>query len=154
MRILRLYTETSTFGGVYDDEYAKESKWFFNMATTGRFKLVVSKQVVDEITPAPDRVKAFYATTLPSLEYLDASPEVKELADLYIARKVLTEKYRSDATHIAYATIYKCDGIVSWNFSHMVDLDRSIRYNMINAENGYNQLFLASPREVGKHENA
>jgi len=139
---------------MYDEEYAKESKWFFNMATRGRFQLVVSKQVVDEITPAPDRVKAFYTTTLPSLEYLDASPEVMKLADLYIAWKVLTEKYRSDAMHIAYATIYKCDGIVSWNFNHMVDLDRSIRYNMINAENGYTQLFLSSPREVEKHENA
>ena len=153
MRMLRLYTDTSTFGGRYDQEYAKESRWFFKVAAGGRFKLVVSKQVDDEIDPSPEAVKKHYALTLSSMEYLKDSSEIEKLADLYIARKVLTEKYRSDATHIAYATIHKCDGVVSWNFTHMVKLSKIVRFNMVNAEYGYPQLFIASPREVKEHEN-
>jgi len=153
MRPLRVYVDTSVFGGMFEIEHAKESRRFFKRVDAGQFRLVVSDQVDAEIAPSPPVVQDLYKTKMATMERLAPSPEIKRLADLYIAHKVLTEKYRADATHIAYATVYKCDGIISWNFNHMVDLNRSIRYNMINAENGHVQLFLASPREVEEHEN-
>jgi predicted nucleic acid-binding protein len=154
MRALRVYVDTSVFGGMFDIEYAKETRYFFKRVREGRFRLTVSDQVHIEIDPAPPAVKHLFETELANIEYLTPSPKVKELADRYIARKVLTEKYRSDAIHIAYATIHKCDGIISWNFVHMVKLNKMVRYNMINAENNYSQLFIASPKEVREHENA
>ena len=153
MRPLRVYVDTSIFGGKFEIEHAKETKRFLKRVDAGQFRLVVSDQVDTEIAPSPPDVQQLYKTMMATMERLAPSPETKILADHYIAHRVLTEKYRSDATHIAYATIYKCDGIISWNFDHMVDLNRSIRYNMINAENGHAQLFLASPREVEEHEN-
>jgi len=137
---------------MYDDEYAKESRWFFSMAASGRFKLAISKQVEEEVGPAPDDVKKHYALTLPSLEYLGILPGIRQLADLYIARKVIGAGHYADAMHIAYATIHKCDGVISWNFKHMVKLNKTVRFNMVNAECGHPQLFIASPREVKEHE--
>ena len=152
MRPLRVYVETSVFGGEFDSEFAEETKQFFRRVDAGRYRLVVSKQVDEEIAPSPDKVKVFYAAKLPSLEYLKAVPEVMKLAELYIARKVIGESKFADAMHIAYATVYNCDGVISWNFKHMVKPEKYARFNMINAASGYPQLFIVSPREAEEHE--
>jgi len=152
MRTLRVYVDTSVFGGMYDDEFEKETKRFFDMVAEGRFRLAVSDQVQDEVILAPPEVRNFFFTGLPKMEYLDFVAEVRKLADLYIANKVVTEKYLADAIHVAYATIYKCEGVISWNFDHLANQNRSVRFNMVNTEHGYSQLFIATPMEVESHE--
>jgi len=53
-----------------------------------------------------------------------------------------------DASHVAVATVTKTDAIVSWNFKHIVRLDRMKAYNQINQLHGYGVLTIVSPREV------
>jgi len=54
---------------------------------------------------------------------------MNELADLYIAEKIVTLKYANDALHIAVATVAKIDVLISWNFKHIVNLDKIHRFN-------------------------
>ncbi|MER3525218.1 MAG: hypothetical protein C4326_14525 [Ignavibacteria bacterium] len=51
-------------------------------------------------------------------------------------------------THVAAATISRADAIVSWNFSHIVRLDKMKAYNQINLINVYGMLTIISPKEV------
>jgi hypothetical protein len=55
---------------------------------------------------------------------------------------------RSDAGHVATATVYRVDAIVSWNFKHIVQLEKMKLYNQINLKNGYGFLEIVSPKEV------
>ena len=50
--------------------------------------------------------------------------EALKLAKAYVAAKVVTVKSQNDAIHVAYATIARVDAIISWNFKHIVRLDR------------------------------
>jgi hypothetical protein len=70
------------------------------------------------------------------------------LAKLYLQEGALTNKYISDATHIAAATILKADTLISWNFRHMVNFFQIRRYNGINLMHGYSELDIRSPREI------
>jgi hypothetical protein len=55
--------------------------------------------------------------------------------------------------HIALATIHKADYLVSWNFKHIVNVQRIQNYNSINLKSGYKFLEIRSPREFAYYEN-
>ena len=75
--------------------------------------------------------------------YIDTS-----LCGAYLAAKILSEKSRNDATHVAYATIARVDAIVSWNFKDIVRFDKIKAFNQVNFQNGYGMLQIVSPKEV------
>lgn len=53
-----------------------------------------------------------------------------------------------DAQHIATATVHRTDVLVSWNFKHVVTLDRIRGYNSVNLREGDPMLEIRSPQEV------
>lgn len=82
------------------------------------------------------------------LESLPLTDEVKVLADRYIEEKVIPEKERNDAVHIAVASINNLDAIVSWNFEHMVKFKTRREVQGINALMGYKPIEICSPLEM------
>ena len=71
-----------------------------------------------------------------------------DLADLYVAEKVVGATSLADCQHIAVATVHKVDVLVSWNFKHIVNLKRIRGYNSVNLRNGYPMLEIRTPLEV------
>ena len=55
---------------------------------------------------------------------------------------------RADAQHIAIATVGRVDVLVSWNFKHIVNLQRIRGYNSVNLREGYPLVEIRTPREV------
>jgi hypothetical protein len=65
---------------------------------------------------------------------------------------VLSAKMRADAQHIAMATVGRVDVLVSWNFRHIVNLERIHGYNSVNLRKGYPMIEIRTPREVSSDE--
>ena len=95
------------------------------------------RSVLDKI---PDSYKEFIL--------LDA--EARRLSQLYLDEKAVTEKFREDAEHIAIATVNRIDVLVSWNFKHIVNLNRIRIFNAVNLKYGYPELEIRSPLEILK----
>lgn len=110
---------------------------------------MVSDVTLEEIQGAPDKVKAVMRD-LPKDQvlFLETTEEVIRLRDKYLARKILTMKSTDDATHVALATINRADAIVSWNFKHIVRLDKMKQYNQVNFAFSHGILQIVSPKEV------
>ena len=70
------------------------------------------------------------------LSLLKLNEDVNNLALKYISEAVVSEKYFGDAMHIAIATIYDVDILVSWNFKHIVNYNRIKKFNAINLKEG------------------
>ena len=49
-------------------------------------------------------------------------------------------------------TVARADAIVSWNFRHIVRLEKIRGYNEVNQSRGYMPLTIITPREVRLHE--
>ena len=113
MRPLRTFIDTSVFGGMFDPEFEADTRLFFIAVDSGRFQLAVSDLVAQEIIPAPRMVRQFFNTYLPEIDLLKDSLEIQRLTDLYLHNKIVTSKYRADASHVAYATVHGCAGLVS-----------------------------------------
>ena len=68
------------------------------------------------------------------------------------ATEVIGAAKRVDAQHIAIATINRVEVLVSWNFRHIVNLQRIRGYNSVNLLQGYPLLEIRTPEEVVNYE--
>ncbi len=145
----RIYIDTSVIGGCLDEEFDKESIRFFDMVEKNLINILISPIFIYELEGAPQKVKDILSKTARDrIEYLELTDEAIELRNLYIKNGILTEKWIDDATHVALATVYRADAIVSWNFKHIVRLDKIKMFNQVNIINGYGILTIISPKEV------
>lgn len=150
---IKIYADTSVFGGVFDQEFKAQSQRFFEEIDIGRFELVTSAVVEAEIEPAPENVRLFFSDRMRSATIADISEEALTLQLAYIHSGVVTNKSMNDALHVAIASVSECDLIVSWNFKHIVHFDRIPKYNAVNVLNGYSEIGIYSPLEVIQYGN-
>lgn len=145
---MRIYLDTSVFGGVFDEEFAEPSKQFFSEVDAGRFTIVTSAIVEAEIEPAPKTIRDYFARYENVAEIVQITQKMFFLQQQYINSGVVTPKSSEDALHVAIATVTQCNLIVSWNFRHIVHYDKIPKYNAVNTLNGYGQIGIYSPLEV------
>ena len=150
---LRLYVDTSVFGGCFDDEFRADSNALIHLARTRKVELVLGELVLFEIAKAPGSVRKL-VESLASLEMeqIPFSKDAGALAEAYLKAGILTRKSETDAGHVATATVTRADAIVSWNFKHIVQLQKMKLYNQVNLSKGYGFLEIVSPREVTLNE--
>jgi predicted nucleic acid-binding protein len=150
----KLYIDTSVFGGNFDVEFAEYTIPLLERLNNGEFTMLFSTVTQDELENAPKNVKDLIKNIKSEhTEFLDINDEIVDLALEYISEKVVGKTSYADCLHIALATINKADYLISWNFKHIVNIQRIIGYNAINIKNGYKQLEIRSPRDFVKYEN-
>ena len=149
----RLYVDTSVFGGFYDVEFAEFTKPLFERFLNGEFTLLFSTVTQDELENAPENVKALVTSLkIEHTEFIETTNESVDLAALYVTEKVVGQTSYVDCLHIALATVNRADYLISWNFKHIVNVQRIRGYNAINIKNGYQQLEIRSPRDFMNYE--
>lgn len=149
---LRVYVDTSVFGGCFDEEFAEASRTFLRQVESGRFTLVSSALVQEELEPAPAHVQEIFAEYIDAAELVDVSEDTIALRQAYMDAKIVPEKALTDALHVALATSSQCDILVSWNFQHIVHYRRIPLYNAVNVLHGYGSISIYSPLEVIEYE--
>jgi hypothetical protein len=99
--------------------------------------------------PAPEPIRA-QINKIPEKFRQNAflSEEILILADAYVREAALPKGSLMDARHIACATVYRADVLASWNFKHIVNLNRIRFINATNLRLGYPILEIRSPQEI------
>jgi len=149
-KIQRMYVDTSAIGGVFDDDpFAVGCKPFFELVRQKKYIILVSDVTQLELENAPGNVGSFLGT-LPTdvIEFCQVNEEIENLAQSYIDLGVLTSKSINDARHVATATVYDADYIVSCNFKHLVNAIRIAKFNAVNVLKGYGTIDIKRPEEV------
>ena len=151
--IWRLYLDASVVGGCFDSDFIEDSRRVMDAVFAGKARLLYSEVLEAELRNAPEPVRRFFAEVPDAVrEEIEFSAEVEELAREYVARGVVSDAHLDDCRHVAAATIGRADAIVSWNFRHIVKLDKIKGYNQVNLLNGYGVLTILSPKEVSFDE--
>ena len=115
----------------------------------GDLRLVLSELTLRELETAPAAVReVLRAVPDGHIEFLRLTAPAAELAQHYLAERVLGPGMLADAEHIAMASVARVDVLVSWNFRHVVNLQRIHGYHDVNRQLGYPALEIRSPREV------
>lgn len=79
---------------------------------------------------------------------MNITTEVEELADEYMNKGIVLDKFRNDAVHIAVAVINNIDFLISWNFRHLVKVKTRKIVNLINELLGYPHIEIIAPPEL------
>ena len=151
-RKLTLYLDTSIIGGYFDDEFMLDTQQLFCEIQAGQYDIVISDLTLKELIKAPENVRTLLRDLAINFNEVIATDECVELASEYLAEKVVGQTSLDDCIHIATATVYKVDVLVSWNFKHIVNVHRIRGYNAVNMKNGYQPIDIRSPNNLISYE--
>jgi hypothetical protein len=149
MKILRVYLDTSVIGGCFDKEFQAESSKLIEMIRLGIYVGMISPVSIKELALAPKHVQEVTEhLDDDELIRLSDSVEADRLTQKYLDAGIVSINYREDAGHIAFATVNQADVLVSWNFRHIVNLQKIEGFNRVNEREGYPHLEIRSPKEL------
>lgn len=149
---MRVYADTSVFGGACDREFEPFSVLFFERVCAGAVELFVSSVTLDELEGAPENVRVFFEGISPFVPRLEIGEDAYALRQAYLRACVVSPKWAADALHVAVASVSGCRAVVSWNFKHIVNLRRIPLYNGVNLTEGYGPIAIHTPPEVVSYE--
>ena len=150
----RIYIDTSVVGGYFDEEFKKATIKLFDRLDKNEIIFVVSDLLDLELLKAPQQVRQLLYNYSPDkFQRVELTEEAIVLANTYINEKVVGKTSMEDCRHIALATIHKVDVLASWNFKHIVNLDRIKGYNSVNLRTGYSILEIRSPKDLVNYGN-
>ena len=150
----RIYIDTSVVGGFFDEEFKNDTIPLFERLEKGEILFVVSDLLDLELINAPQKVRdLLHNFSVDKFNRIELTEEAIKLADTYIAEKVVGKTSLEDCRHIAMATIDKVDVLASWNFKHIVNLDKIKGYNSVNLKLGYQMIEIRSPKDLINYGN-
>lgn len=139
------YLDTSVIGGYFDPEFMADTRALWRLMEAGRFRFVTSQVVIDEIAGAPPQVRELMRANFIPEDVLARSAEAEELAQAYLAKKVVPSEFSDDAQHVAVCSVARPDYLVSWNFQHLANLRRESGFKAVNILQGYPPVRTVAP---------
>lgn len=161
--MVKVYLETTVFNYYFldDPKRAHEKKitvFLFNEIGEGKFTGFVSDMTIAELNHCyePLRTKMLELISKFKIKPLEISESLKKhiekLADTYIRLEIIPKEKRPDAIHVATATLFQLNFLVSWNCKHIVRPELEEKINAANALNDYGKIALCTPMEVIHYE--
>jgi len=145
----RIYVDTSVVGGFFDEEFRNPTQKLFQRLENDEVRFVISDLLELELMQAPKHVNELLLNYQKDrFERVELTKEILTLADRYISEKVVGPTSLEDCRHIALATVNRVDVLASWNFKHIVNLDRIKGYNSVNLKLGYSAIEIRTPQEL------
>ena len=148
----KIYLDTSVISAYFD--YQKPVRQLITQKWTQQnakeFDLFVSTLVLEEIDKNTDQeIKEKMLNLLNSLSIsiLEVNDEIFKLASIY--RDHTLPQEINDTVHIAIASCYAIDAIVSWNFRHIVNLKTMKMIHEINREQQYQDIQILTLENLG-----
>ena len=96
------------------------------------YELVTSLAVLEELRNGDHPLKEEKLSLIRPLKQLEVTPEIVETVDAYITHKLMPNDPHGDALHLAIASHYKCDILLSWNCKHIVNYRKTGHLGSLN----------------------
>lgn len=157
MKKLKLYLETSVWSYYYSEDLPykmNDTRAFLQVVSEGKYDIYISRFVNQEINDAeePKKIQLLKLIYKFKPTELEITSEVYKLADKYIKTHALPSSSHTDAMHVAAASVYNLDALISWNCKHLANLNRKSKINGINIQNSYKPVDIITPMEVMHYE--
>ena len=151
----RIYVETSIASFYFEvrkePDMVARREWtrrWFDAALVGGDEIVTSLAVLAELErgnfPGREQALALFS----QLPVEDISEAVAEVAEAYIAHKLMPNDPTGDAMHLAVASYHKCDFLVTWNCKHLANANKFGHIRRVNGILGLVSPSLVTPLEL------
>ncbi len=97
------------------------------------YEPVTSEAVFDELSRGNYPNKDEKLSLIDKLPVLSIESEISEIVDVYIQHKLMPADPLGDALHLAIASFYRCDFLLTWNCTHLANANKYSHIRRINA---------------------
>lgn len=113
-----------------------------------KYDLLTSEVVVEELSAGTSKLVSLRLQLLQPLPVVTAVPAVAEIVETYLHHKLMPRNPGGDALHLALASYYECDLIVTWNCKHLANANKFVHIRKINDRLGLSVPKIVTPLEL------
>jgi hypothetical protein len=125
-------------------------EWWFRRRAN--YDLAISQLVLDEAARGDDQAAAERLRLLAGIPVLGTEdPRIDAIADELLAARLLPEKARSDATHMAIGTVHAVDYLLTWNCKHIANAATLPKVYRLLTNMGYSPPLIVTPEEFSEN---
>ncbi|MFB2919316.1 type II toxin-antitoxin system VapC family toxin [Aerosakkonema funiforme] len=121
-------------------------EWWYN--SRNQFTLYISQVVLDEVARGDAEIATRRLEILRDFPLLTINQTVQDLAMQFLSRSNLPPKAADDALHIAVATVYGLDYLLTWNCKHIANAQIQKKLLQISNDAGYELPTICTPYEL------
>jgi len=107
-------------------------QWWDDLGTS-KFDLVTSQAVIDELARGRFPGKDDALSLIEHLDLLPIVEEIEEIVTVYISHSLMPKDAVGDALHLALASFYGCNCLLTWNCRHLANANKYPHMRRINA---------------------
>ena len=149
----RIYIETTIPSSYYTLRTDEESlirqkltrQWWDEYAEL--FLLTSSTAVVQELRRGSEPITSNRISLLEGVELFDPTVEISQIAQIYMERLIMPQEPQGDALHLAIASFYRVDILLTWNCTHLANPNKFDFITRINRELGLTTPELKTPQD-------
>ncbi len=112
------------------------------------YDIFVSEETLDELNEGnyPNKIKVIEFTS--KLPLLKPNEKIIEIAEIYLENYVMPQVLKGDAIHLAYASYYKMDFLLTWNCNHLANANKKQHIRLINTRLNLSIPEITTPLEL------
>jgi predicted nucleic acid-binding protein len=145
-----VYIETTIPSYYCDDrpeltrDIARTRVWWDN--ERGEYECFISPVLLDELATGSYPTRTACLSLVTGVPILSLAPDVLEIAEAYRARQLMPRDPAADSIHLALASYYRMDFLLTWNCRHLANARKERHLEVLNVQMG-----LPVPRLVTPH---
>ncbi len=112
------------------------------------FDVFISLETIAELERGNYPRKAQILELVQQLVQLEYIKEIDQIAEHYLDNYLMPKDSGGDATHLAYASFYKIDFLLTWNCNHLANANKKQHIKIINGRLGLFTPDLITPLEL------
>ena len=153
MKKLKLYLDTSVISHLSapdTPEKMADTLALWEEIKRGKYDVLISDITFEELDRCSEPKRSLLNRYISEVDFENPveTSESGELLASYLRYEVLSARNRDDLRHIALATIFACDVIVSWNFKHFVNINTINKVQAVNRLQGYPEIKILPPSMI------
>lgn len=113
-----------------------------------QFALYISQVVLDEVARGDKEISIRRLNILSDFPLLEVNQAVQNLATQFLSKSNLPPKAADDALHIAAATVYGLDYLLTWNCKHIANAQIQKKLAQVSHDNRYELPTICTPYEL------
>lgn len=98
----------------------------------GNYEIYVSIETIAELNRGNYPRKNEIIEFVNNHKQLEPALEISQIVNFYIENQLMPEDVRGDAAHLAYASFYKIDFLLTWNCNHLANANKKQHIRVIN----------------------
>lgn len=145
----------STIPSVYHDQRTDPERVRWRRITRAwweqadmHYRLVSATTLRDEVARGEPARAQLRLDLIRSVPLLAVSPQIRAVEEFYMEHKLMPRKLDADALHLAAASLHGCAFLLSWNFHHLANPNKTVHLRTLNLRLGLRVPRICTPEHL------